>query len=291
VAELRFGVLVLPNASFPDLAERWRRAEDLGFDFVFAPDHARNNAGPSLPWFDGWTVLTAMALWTRTIRIGTLVTNPILRAPTVVAKAASAVDHLSNGRLELGIGMGVEEFDHRETGSPYWSAAERAGRFREYVQIVDDLLRSEGTAFSFEGRYHSTQDAHLMPPPVQRPRPPITVGGRSPTARRIAAERADCWSTYGLAGEPVDEIVEVTRQRNRQLDSHCQKLGRDPADLRRSLALWPPLDPWTAPGAFEWIVTTFRAAGITEFVVMWPPEDRLRLLEDAATTMSTLRNQ
>jgi alkanesulfonate monooxygenase SsuD/methylene tetrahydromethanopterin reductase-like flavin-dependent oxidoreductase (luciferase family) len=88
----------------------------------FVADHYRHTRNASLPWFDGWTALAGMAPQTKTVRIGPLVANPILRGPAVLAKAAAAVDHLSNGRLELAIGKGVEEFDHRATGTPYWSA-------------------------------------------------------------------------------------------------------------------------------------------------------------------------
>src|SRR5215216_3149076 len=133
-SELRFGVLVLQDADFSILRERWRRVEELGFDFLFVADHARHTREASHTWFDGWTTLVAMALETSTVRIGTLVANPILRQPTVLAKAAVAVDHLSKGRLELAIGQGVERFDHDETGIPYWSPADRAARFREYVE-------------------------------------------------------------------------------------------------------------------------------------------------------------
>jgi alkanesulfonate monooxygenase SsuD/methylene tetrahydromethanopterin reductase-like flavin-dependent oxidoreductase (luciferase family) len=286
---LRFGVLVLQDADFSILRERWRRAEQLGFDFLFVADHARHTRDGSQTWFDGWTTLVAMALETSTIRIGPLVANPILRAPTVLAKAAAAVDHLSNGRLELAIGQGVERFDHDETGTAYWPPAERAARFREYVQIVDGALQSWQAPFSFQGRYHRAHDVTLAPAPVQRPRPPITVGGRSPTVLRVAAERADCWNTFGLTPTPVDDVVEATRRQNRELDEHCAQVGRDPAELRRSLVMWAPLDPWAAPDAFEKIVTRFREAGVTEFIVMWPPEDRLPLLERAASTIASLR--
>jgi alkanesulfonate monooxygenase SsuD/methylene tetrahydromethanopterin reductase-like flavin-dependent oxidoreductase (luciferase family) len=131
VPELRFGVLDVPDAEFPTLVERWRRVEELEFDFLFVADHYRHTRAASLPWFDGWTALAAMALETKTVRIGPLVANPVLRGPAVVAKAAVAVDHLSNGRLELAIGKGVEEFDHMAVGVPYWSPAERSARFRE----------------------------------------------------------------------------------------------------------------------------------------------------------------
>jgi alkanesulfonate monooxygenase SsuD/methylene tetrahydromethanopterin reductase-like flavin-dependent oxidoreductase (luciferase family) len=287
--ELRFGVLVLQDASFPILRKRWRRVEELEFDFLFVADHTRHTRDPAHTWFDGWTTLVAMALETSTIRIGTLVANPILRRPTVLAKGAAAVDQLSNGRLELAIGQGVEKFDHDETGTAYWSPAERAARFREYVEIVDGALRSWEAPFSFEGRYHRARDVTLAPATVQRPRPPITVGGRSPTVLQVAAERGDCWNTFGLSPTPVEEVVESTRRQNRELDERCAELGRDPAELRRSVVFWSPLDPWTGPDAFERLVTSFRETGITEFIVMWPPEDKLSMLERAAGTIASMR--
>jgi alkanesulfonate monooxygenase SsuD/methylene tetrahydromethanopterin reductase-like flavin-dependent oxidoreductase (luciferase family) len=290
-SELRFGVLVLQDAPFSILRDRWRRVEELGFDFLFVADHARHTRDPSHPWFDGWSMLVAMALETSTIRVGTLVANPILRRPAVLAKAAAAVDHLSSGRLELAIGQGVEKFDHDETGTAYWSPAERAARFREYVEVVDGVLRSWEAPFSFEGHHHRTQAVTLAPAPVQRPRPPITVGGRSATVLRVAAERADCWNTFGLMPTPLQEVIETTRRQNRELDERCAQLGRDPAELRRSLVLWAPLDPWATPDAFERVVDSFRDAGIAEFIVMWPPEDRLPLLERAAATIASLRGR
>jgi alkanesulfonate monooxygenase SsuD/methylene tetrahydromethanopterin reductase-like flavin-dependent oxidoreductase (luciferase family) len=289
VPELRFGVLDVPDAEFRTLVGRWRRVEELGFDSLFVADHYRHTRAASLPWFDGWTALTAMALETETVRIGPLVANPVLRAPAVVAKAAVAVDHLSNGRLELAIGKGVEEFDHMAVGEPYWSPAERSARFREYVEIVRGLLSSSQTPFSFEGRYYTTYEATVAPGPVQRPRPPITVGGQSPSVRRIAATCADCWNTFALGVVPFDEIVETVRAQNRELDEHCVQLDRDPATLRRSLVCWKPLDPWETPDAFERIVASFREAGISEFNVMWPPDERLSLLEKAAATIESLR--
>jgi alkanesulfonate monooxygenase SsuD/methylene tetrahydromethanopterin reductase-like flavin-dependent oxidoreductase (luciferase family) len=290
VPELRFGVLDVPDAAFPTLVERWRRIEEFGFDFLFVADHYRHTRDASLPWFDGWTALAAMALETNRVRIGPLVSNPILRGPAVVAKAAVAVDHLSRGRLELAIGKGVEEFDHLAMGLPYWSAAERTARFREYTQIVDGLLQSWETPFTFEGRYYSTYETTVAPAPVQRPRPPITVGGQSPSVRRIAAERADCWNTFALGDLPFNDIVETVRNQNHELDEQCVELDRDPATLRRSLVLWKPLDPWETPDAFERIVTSFRDAGISELTVMWPPSDRLPLLEKAAATIASQRD-
>jgi alkanesulfonate monooxygenase SsuD/methylene tetrahydromethanopterin reductase-like flavin-dependent oxidoreductase (luciferase family) len=289
VPELRFGVLDVPDTDFPTLVDRWRWLEELGFDFLFLADHYRHTRAPALPWFDGWIALAALAIETTTVRIGPLVANPVLRHPAVMAKAAVAIDHLSNGRLELAVGKGVEEFDHMAVGAPYWTPGERRERFSEYVEIVHGLLRSCETPFSFEGRYYATYETTMAPGPVQRPNPPITVGGQSPSVRRIAAERAECWNTFALGAVPFDEIVETVRVQNRELDERCLELDRDPATLRRSLVCWKPLDPWETPDAFERIVASFREAGISEFHVMRPPAERLPLLEKAAATMASLR--
>jgi alkanesulfonate monooxygenase SsuD/methylene tetrahydromethanopterin reductase-like flavin-dependent oxidoreductase (luciferase family) len=288
--KLRFGVLVLPDAPFPTLFERWTHVEELGFDFLFAPDHARHTGDPSVPWFDGLTVVAAMALRTNAIRIGTLVANPILHLPSALAKAAAAVDHLSGGRLELGVGMGVEEFDHQEAGSEYWSARERAARYLEYVEVVDGVLQSSTRPFSFQGRYYRTTKATLAPIPLQQPRPPLIIGSRSATGRALAVQRGECWNTYALPGEgSVEEIVEKTRRRNNELDQRCAEIGRDPRTLRRSLVMWPPLDPWADAEGLKRIVETFLPTGINEFVVMWPGDDRRTLVEKAAEVMTALR--
>ena len=289
MAELRFGVLDVPDAPFPTLVQRWRQVEELGFDFLFVADHYRHTREALLPWFDGWSALAAMAYETRRVRIGPLVANSVLRHPAVLAKTAAAIDHLSQGRLELALGKGVEESDHMAVGVPYWTARERAARFGEYVEIVDGLLRSSETPFTYEGHYYSTREATIAPAPVQRPRPPITVGGQSPSVRRVAADRADCWNTFALGEVPFDEIVETVRTQNQELDELCAQQDRDPALLRRSLVCWKPLDPWETPDAFARIVASFRDAGISEVTVMWPPDDKLPLLERAANVIASVR--
>jgi len=277
---LRFGVLVLQDAPFPELERRWRTCQELGFDTVYVADHSRDYRALSGHWFDGWTVLAAMAAATTRIRIGTLVTNPILRSPLLVAKAAATVDHLSGGRLELAIGTGIAPFDHAAAGVPYWPPKERVERFREYVEVVDGLLRSATQPFSYAGRYHRAGEVPLVPAPVQRPRPPILVGGQSPTVRRVAVERADGWNTHGPFGLGVDDILEVTRRQNREMDAWCEEAGRDPATLRRSLLLFDALDPWGSPDLLPRLVERFSAIGMTEFVVFWPDTDEQRKVFD-----------
>ena len=234
-------------------------------------------------WFDGWTVLAVMAKETTRIRIGTLVSNPVLRPPALLAKETLTIDHLSEGRLELGIGTGIEPLDHATMGLDYWSPQERVARFSEYVEVVDGLMRSPSRAYAFEGRYYRTREAAMGPPPIQQPRPPITVGGQSPTVLRVAAERADCWNTAGPLGVGMDEILETTRQQNERLDEMCVAFGREPTELRRSLFMVGVLDAWASPEAVEWIVKRFGEIGIGEFVLFWPPDEHLDLFEHVAT--------
>jgi alkanesulfonate monooxygenase SsuD/methylene tetrahydromethanopterin reductase-like flavin-dependent oxidoreductase (luciferase family) len=278
---LRFGMLVPQDAPLPTLVERWRRAEELGFDCVYVADHTADYRNLDGYWLEGWTVLAATAGATSRIRVGTLVSNPILRHPVLLAKEAVAVDQLSGGRLELGIGTGIAGFDHAAMGVDYWQPAERVARFAEYVEVVDGLLRSGSRSFRFAGRWFRTEGVAMSPGPVQRPRPPITVGGQSPTVLRVAAERADCWNTHGPFGAGAEEIFEITARQNQRLDELCRARGRDPAEVRRSLLLVDALDAWASPDALEGIVTRFTEAGVREFVVFWPPEDRVGLLERA----------
>jgi alkanesulfonate monooxygenase SsuD/methylene tetrahydromethanopterin reductase-like flavin-dependent oxidoreductase (luciferase family) len=281
--DVRFGLFVPQDAPFPELAERFRRAEELGFQAAYVADHTRDFRDSEGYWLDGWTVLAALTVRTTSIRIGTLVSNPIIRPPVLLAKEAIAVDHLSGGRLELGIGTGIASFDHAAMGVLPWSPGERAARFAEYVEVVDRVLRAQRGETGFEGRFHRTSGTAGVPGPVQQPRPPITVGGQSPTIRRVAAERADCWNTHGPFGAGVEEILEVTRRQNAELDELCAAGGRDPASLRRSLLLHAALDAWASPRSIEDVVSRFRDAGVGEFVLYWPPDGRADRLERLAT--------
>ena len=129
----------------------------------------------------------------------------------------------------------------------------------------------------------------MSPQPLQQPRPPITVGGQSPTVLRVAVQHADCWNTHGPFGRTVDEIAELTAQQNQRLDEACGRHGRDPSTLRRSLLMFDALDAWLSQDHFQNVVHQVRETGIHEFVVLWPPHDRLPLLDRAANLMPALR--
>src|SRR5262249_25823226 len=226
------------------------------------------------------------------IRIGTLVSSLTLRQPALLARQAITVDHLSRGRLELGIGAGGVPLDHSMTGVEMWSRAERTARFREAVVLVDRLLRSR--VVSFDGRYYRTRDALMQPGPVQQPRPPLTVGALGPTMMRIAARYADRWNTFGGRHVSATAAFEDTRARVARFNAFCRELGRDPGTVIRSFLVFPeyvPEDCWASVDAFVDFVGRYAALGIDEFIFDWPPDDRQPLIERvAATVLPALRS-
>jgi alkanesulfonate monooxygenase SsuD/methylene tetrahydromethanopterin reductase-like flavin-dependent oxidoreductase (luciferase family) len=276
---------------WPSLVAQWQELEALGFDSLWVPDHFVVHA------YEAWTTLAGLASRTTRVRVGTLVTSTAFRNPAFLAKQALTVDHLSNGRLELGLGAGARapqfEFDHSMTGLGRWEDAERAGRFREAVRIVDRLLRGE--TVTYEGKYYRTDEATLGVAPLQRPRPPLTIAAYGPTMLRIAAAHADkCVFGDGDAAQGLNPL-DAVRERNARLDGDCQGAGRDPRTLGRMLLRYGrpgPENPWASTEAFSDLVGRYREAGIGEFIFTYPPVggERPATLERVATeVIPTLR--
>ena len=283
--ELRFGVLAPQVVPYVIQSERWRELEAYGFDSLWFADHFVNPARPSGRWFESQTLIAAAAAQTRTIRIGALVCSITLREPVLFAKQAMTLDHISNGRLELGIGAGGAPNDVQMAGLPQWSAAERARRFREYVQLVDKLLgldpaqAAAGSGLTFAGQFYAAAEAVMDPGPVQRPRPPLTLAAGGRKNMRFAASIADSWNqlpTPMRHGESFDnpaQALEMVRSRNRQMDEFCTEAGREPSDLRRSVLVGGGVtdeQPWASPNAFEDFVSRYCDAGVNEFIFYYP---------------------
>lgn len=265
---IRFCAYQYQNIPLDQLEERWRRAEELGFDVLWNVDTVVDPDRSRATMFDGPATLAAMALRTERIRIGTLVTSLYFRSPVTASKSAATIDHLSNGRLEIALGVGDPSAGEGPAGVD-WSAGERVRRFDEFVDLLDQLLTNEVT--SFGGEFYRCTDAETVPPPVQRPRPPITVAAHGPKMLAIAAARADGWSSWGGYGILTDEeMLAVTRDRSVQLDELCATVGRDPNTMRRSLCVFPPLTPWESVAYFRDMVGRFTEIGIDEFVLYWP---------------------
>ncbi len=194
----RFEIMTIQNASWPVLLERWRTLDALEYDTAWVADHFANPWYPNEPWLEGWTLLSALAANTTRIRLGTLVTNITMHNPAVLARQALTLDHISGGRLELGIGAGGAPTDHAMTGVPNWDPPERVERLREFVEIVDRMLRGGVTTYS--GRYYGVENAVMYPPAVQRPRPPMMIAAVGTRTLRIAAQYADPGTSSHAAG-------------------------------------------------------------------------------------------
>lgn len=278
--ELRFGIMTLQSVSWPTLVERWQLLDTWGFDSAWVADHFVTSQRPSAPWFEGWTLLAALAARTGRIRLGTMVTTITYRNPAILAREALTVDHISNGRLELGIGAGGNPRDHTMTGVEIWDTRERVKRFREVVEIVDTMLRNEVT--TYQGSYYQIKDAEMHPAPIQQPRPPLTLAALGPTTIKLAAKYADSWNSYVIPPISVEEALDLTRQRNTMLDGYCAQIGRDPAEITRSLLVWPfvPDAPFDSKDAFHDFVGRYREIGIDEFIFYWLREDMAEFSAD-----------
>lgn len=243
-------------------------------------DHFVNPFFPSEPFLDGCTLLSALATHTRRIRLGTIVTNISLHNPAVLAKQALTVDHVSGGRLELGIGAGGAETNHTMTGTPDWNPRERAARLREVVEILDQMLQNEVTAF--QGNYYQVESAQMHPAPIQRPRPPLTIAALGPTSLKIAPRYSRLLNSLADPDMSVQQALETTRQRNEMLDEYCAQIGRDPGEITRSLLVWPfmPETPFDSNDAFHDLVGRYREARMNEFIFYWLREEALEYAYD-----------
>jgi alkanesulfonate monooxygenase SsuD/methylene tetrahydromethanopterin reductase-like flavin-dependent oxidoreductase (luciferase family) len=282
---VRFGICTDQNMSWEDTAARWRWLEDLGFDSIWVCDHLIQPSRPDGPYFEGSTLLAALAAVTKRARIGVLVWSNTFRHPGVLAKEIVTLDHISGGRLEVGIGAGWYVPEHEKFGIPYLPDGQRVSQFREATDVLDRLLRNEVTTFA--GTYYQMEDAPIRPRPVQQPRPPFTIGAKKSRMLRIAAEYAERWNASGSAAE--------MRERNAILDEHCAAIGRDPDEIIRSLYGWAAVmsaDPWESVEAFEQVYGEYREAGVNELIIDQPPAHQLPVLERVAhEVLPRLRSQ
>lgn len=273
---LRFHVLSLPNTPWGEMLGRFRRMEELGIEVGAVADHFVDWTNPPSPWFESWTLLAALASATSTIRLTTLVAQIPLRNPAMHARQALTLDHISNGRVEVGLGTGLTiDPSYAMAGLPNWDAPERVARFSEYVEIVDGLLTNEVT--TFHGSFYDIDGAFMNPRPVQSPRPPIVVGAMGPRMMRHAARWADIWNSLSFEVGFADQVAE-TRARCAQIDTDCTDIGRDPASLQRSYTMFDAtarpnggaISYYTSADLFTEMVESIVALGITDVGLYYP---------------------
>lgn len=271
---MRFGVMTLQTAPYSQLADRWRRIEAMGFDSIWIADHtsARN---PLVISYEAWTLLGAMASVTKRVRFGPLVTPPTFRHPAMLAMQIATVDHLSNGRLEVGLGAGGGAPDAGFVGEAALEPRALIDRFGEYVEILDRILR--GSTVTAQGQHYKTAAAAVVSA-IQTPRPPFVIAAHGARGLRLVARYADTWNTLGGqpslgAAEPVsvDAAIATTRTQLAQLQAACEAIDRDPKTIRRSVLAYRT-QLFRSTDAFEDYVGRYRELGFDECIVYWPTE-------------------
>jgi F420-dependent oxidoreductase-like protein len=299
---LHVGIGVDQNLPWATLVERWRLIEALGFDSIWVFDHLNQPSRPAGPYFEAWTTLAGLAVHTERVRIGVLVSCNTFRHPSVLAKQAITLDHMSRGRVDVGLGAGWFVPEHEAFGIEFPAPGERVSRFREAVEVVDRLLSQERATYA--GRFYHLRDAVCLPRPVQQPRPPLMLAGHGPRMLRIIAELGEGWNSFGTPAE--------IRERNALLDAACREIGRDPATLTRSLYGWAtqtpseswaderaggwaqglargdrrlPADPWASAQACLDFVESYREAGIDHFVIDAPRAEQIPAMERFAADL------
>lgn len=264
-------------------------AMDSGFDVIATGDHLRHPRDPSIPLLDGWSVAAAWGMCTTRLRIAMLVNNLIYRHPVLVAKSAIAVDQLSGGRFDLGVGAGVYPTDHSMAGVDPWAAADRVSRFDDFLHAMRAALRGDT---SFDGRVYRFVDAAWSPGPLQVPGPPLVVGGAGRRVLRLVAEHADVWSAFG-GYTPTDHasFFAVVADQAATLERACLQVGRDPASLRRSLLAFRPLAPWQSIHALTSVVLDAHRLGFDEVILYKPADtDERRVFDTAQATLTELKH-
>jgi F420-dependent oxidoreductase-like protein len=232
---MRFRIFTEPQegATYDDQLAVARLAEELGFDAYFRSDHyisffaGDGQPGPT----DAWITLAGLARDTTTLRLGTLVSPVTFRLPGPLAIAVAQVDAMSGGRVELGLGAGWNDREHAAYGIPFPGTGERFDRFEEQLAVITGLWATpEGEQFSYSGEHYRIDASPALPKPMQRPGPPIVIGGFGPTRTpRLAAQYA---SEFNVAFAPPEGFPEIAAR----VRAACETIGRDPATLPTSIA-------------------------------------------------------
>ena len=233
-----FGIMTAPSqVDYQELLRVWLEADTVPeIEHAWLFDHLMPIFGDlDGPAFEGWTLLSALAAQTGRLRLGVMVTSNRIRPPAILAKIATTVDIVSGGRLDFGIGVGsrpdhpLARREYEAHGLPFHDSAQAVESLTEAVTLIRRLWTEE-KPFDFHGTHHRLTGAFGNPKPVQRPHPPILIGGRSSATLRVVAEHADLWN---IPGGDIDDAV----GRSALLDRYCAEIGRDPDTITRSIHL------------------------------------------------------
>jgi alkanesulfonate monooxygenase SsuD/methylene tetrahydromethanopterin reductase-like flavin-dependent oxidoreductase (luciferase family) len=286
---LRFGLfLSQARKTWDQVIDAFTEAEALGFDHAWLVDHlVDTDGGPEDGCLEAWTLLAAIAARTERIRLGVLVSSNTFRNPAILLKEAVTVDHISGGRINLGIGTGWHEGEHRRFGIDLPAPPERVDRFEEAVELMNRLMTEPSV--THDGPWYRLDDARLRPTPVQQPRIPIVIAAHRPRMLRLAARYADQWDTFvEMPGTATDGVTAGLAERIEILEAACRAIGRDPAEIRRST--WTTRDALRSTDDYLDFVRRHHRLGFTDFSTVAPaPEDRPVLRAVAEEVIPQLR--
>ena len=271
--------LGIQRTPWRDIADFFRHADELpAYDVAWVNDHLYNPRYPDRSddpaTFEAYTALAALAAVTSRVRLGAMVGANLFRTPALVARMAATIDHISDGRFELGIGAGWHRREHDDLGTPLLSPGDRVSAFEESLTIIRSLLTEPVT--SFQGDFYTVTDAASEPKPVQE-RIPIVVGAFRPRMLRVTARHADHWNYDGKDPDAFAEALGRFRDA-------CAAVGRDPAEVEVSVQYWPQRMPDTS---LRHITERFVAAGADHMVLAFLDTDHA-LLERAAVDLEDL---
>ncbi len=289
---MRFSFWPAPMQPWADVLALAKHIEATGWDGLWYADHFMPNApDTSTPWPECWSTLAALAAAVPRVRLGPLVTGNTYRHPAVLAKMAATIDHISGGRLVLGLGAGWQENEHQQYGIPFYTTAERLARLDEACQLIKGLYAPG--KFSFAGRFYQLDEAALEPKPAQANLPLLIGGGGAKVTLRITAQYADEWNVWGTP--------ETLREKIAILNGHCARLGRDPKTIHKTAVALLFMNTDTAaneamrkrplqqaaiigtPDEVRATVAEYAAAGVDELIVpdftLGPMPQKLQALD------------
>ena len=282
---MRFGLTILPELPWAELRPRWEAAEAMGFDHAWTYDHIVWGGLPESPWYGTTPTLTAAALVTERIGLGTFVSSPNFRHPVVLHRDVQSLDDISGGRFLLGVGTGGD-LDSEILGGAKLSTRERVDRFQEFVELLV-RLRTEDHVDA-DGHWFSARNARTLPPLRDVP---LVVAANGPRSLRFAARTGDAWVTTGPKVGTVEEWWAGLDAARRTLEDALGAAGRDPASFPRYLNLdSSPQFSLTSRGVFEEMVGRAEGLGFTDVITHWPRPDgpyagSVAVLEDVAATV------
>jgi alkanesulfonate monooxygenase SsuD/methylene tetrahydromethanopterin reductase-like flavin-dependent oxidoreductase (luciferase family) len=259
---MRFGITILPEYRWSEAAPKWRAAEELGFDHVWTYDHLTWHGLQDSPWFGTTPTLTAAALVTSTIKLGTFVTSPNFRHPLALTREILALDDISGGRFLCGIGAGGG-IDSTILGGPDLTPRQKVDRLTEFTELLDRLLTTDGV--DHHGEYFETRNGRTLPGCVQQPRVPFIMAANGPRSLRLAVKHGAGWVTTGGKADDLDSWWGSVTDLSHRLDDVLE--GR-PFD--RYLSLDSNVYSLTSADAFEDAVSRAAKLGFTDVITHWP---------------------